>query len=292
MTFRILSDFDGVWTDQALEAEQVKIHLAAEAARLSGISPDEARADFLRYEAHVKAAPERYGWAPDGRITAYVDEDPFCVANSIAGFLAEAGGERETRYREAVLDGGFETVSAFADTCFMTATGSYRAEHPPALVPGAREAIEELHDAGIWVTVVSNSVSEKVIAWFRSVGIDAGESAEHALHVRGAAGKQVLGEGDATVTVGGRPIHVDRPRYRAIVEDEDPDLVVGDVFSLDLALPHAMRTAGHAKAPETLVLRRHPHTPDWIAGTHADGAIDTIIDGVADLPALVAGLRG
>ena len=42
---KILSDFDGARTNQA-----------------------------LGHEARVLDAPERYGWAPDGRITACVDE--------------------------------------------------------------------------------------------------------------------------------------------------------------------------------------------------------------------------
>lgn len=286
---KILSDFDGVWTDQALEAESVKLFLTAEAARLAGVSSDDAAAHFRTFETAVKNQPESYGWAPDGRITAFVDEDPFCVPNAIAAFIDQAGpGELAHTYREAVLGGGFESLNAFADACFLQATTRYREEHPPALVAGVAEVLHELSQAGAEVVVVSNSVSAKIVGWFREVGADAGTEDGHELRVRGRAGKQTIGAGQEAIEVAGRPIFVDRPLYRRIIEQERPDLVIGDVFSLDLALPHVMRTEGHPAAPSRLVLRRHPHTPSWVLETAAEGAIDAIVDDLAELVNLVA----
>lgn len=287
MRFKILSDFDGVWTDQAIEAECVKLYLAAEAARLAGVPANRTLEDFRAFEREVLAAPERYGWAPDGRITAYVDEDPFCVANSIASLIAEGGGERARRYREAVLDGGFATVPAFADHCFLAATAGYRDQHPPALVPGAAEQLAALGAAGAEVVVVSNSPAEKIIRWFRAVGVDAGERPGHLLRVRGQAGKQTLGPGDDAIVAGGRRVAVDRPRYRAVLEEERPELVIGDVFSLDLALPHVLRERGAPGAPRTLVLRGHEHTPAWVREGLVGSAIDELVHGVEELVPLV-----
>lgn len=284
---KILSDFDGVWTDQALEAQSVKLYLAAEAARLAEVQADEALEHFREYEHSVKAEPARYGWAPDGRITAYVDEDPFCVPNSIAVFVEEGAEAHTRRYRDAVLDGGFATMTAFADHCFHTAAGDYRKQHPPALVPGAAEVLHELHGLGAEVLVVSNSPAEKIIGWFTAVGADAGTSADHDLRVRGQAGKQTIGETDESIEVAGRRIFVDRPKYEQVIEEENPDLIIGDVFSLDLALPHVLRKQGRAAAPKTLVLRRLAHTPDWIAETRAEGAIDLMVESVHELIDLV-----
>jgi phosphoglycolate phosphatase-like HAD superfamily hydrolase len=284
---KILSDFDGVWTDPALEAESVKLFLAAEAARMAGVGAEEALGHFREYEARVKSTPHRYGWAPDGRITAYVDEDPFCVPNSIACFVEEGGDEHTRRYREAILDGGFADLTAFADHCFHTAASDYRRQHPPALVPGTAEVLHELHARGAEVVVVSNSPAEKIVGWFTSVGADAGASGEHDLRVRGKAGKQTLGPGQQTLEVAGRPIYVDRPKYEQVIEEEDPDVIVGDVFSLDLALPHVMRRAKRPAAPAELILRRQGHTPAWILDTRAEGAIDRVVDGVEELLGLV-----
>lgn len=274
MAVKILSDFDGVWTDQAFEARNVKLYMVAEAARLAGIAADQAEQHFARFEAQVLAAPQLHGWAPDGRITAYVDEDPFCEANAIARFIEGSSAPEAHQYREAVLDNGFVSLSAFGDHCFMTATASFRAQHPPALVPRARQMFAALADAGAELVVVSNSSSEKIEGWFRQTGV--GEGAGSALRVRGSAGKFVLGPSEDGFTLAGRRIRVDRPRYRAILAEERPDFVIGDVFSLDLALPHVMRRAGELSAE--LVLRRHPHTPRWVLDTLADGAIDRVVE--------------
>ncbi|MHC4262153.1 MAG: hypothetical protein ACYSWX_06515 [Planctomycetota bacterium] len=283
MPTKILSDFDGVWTDQALEAKSVLFFMIAEAARLARVPANRALADFTEFEALAQARPAEFGWAPDGRITAYVDEDPFCVANSIAAWLTASSDEREVLYREAVLDAGHETLTAFADHCFHTATENYRNLHPPALVPDALEVFDALRRAGAEVVVVSNSSPSKLIDWFRASGIDAGEDASHALRVRGSAGKFVLGETDASLEIAGRRIFVDRPKYRAIIGEEDPDVVIGDVYSLDLALPHAMREEGAAGAPRRLILRGHEHTPSWVRDDRAEGTIDRVVEGVADL---------
>ena len=292
MTFKILSDFDGVWTDQAIEAECVKLFLTAEAARLAGVPANRALADFRAFELEVQANPERYGWAPDGRITAYVDEDPFCVANSIAALIAEGTTERTRLYRAAVLDGGFESLPAFADRCFLTSTTSYRDQHPPALVPDAAEHLAALGAAGAEVVVVSNSPADKIIRWFRAVGVDAGERQGHLLRVRGQAGKQTLGAGNDALVVAGRRILVDRPKYRVVLEEERPDLVIGDVFSLDLALPHVLRERGDVGAPKTLVLRGHEHTPAWVRETLVGTVIDRMVDGVDELVPLVTKVPG
>ena len=283
MPIRILSDFDGVWTDPVHEAELVFAEVVQQASALVSLPIEEVRSEFAGFSAATLAAPERYGWAPDGRITAYVDEDPFCVANGVASYLETATGDRERFFAAAIREAGFGRLTEFADRCFLDATARYRVEHPPALVPGARAALTALHEAGVHVVVVSNSESAKLIDWFQASGIDAGESEESELQVCGNARKFHLGESDASLTVGGRQIRVDRPAYREAITRIRPDLVIGDVFSLDLALPHAMRAAGEAGAPRMLVLHGHDHTPPWIADTHADGALDAIVRGVDEL---------
>ena len=201
-----------------------------------------------------------------------------------AGSLLEAVRKSD---REAVLAGGHESLSKFADHCFMTATSSFRTQHPPALVPRAREMFEALARAGAEIVVVSNSSSDKINGWFRETGV--GNGLAHALRVRGSAGKFLLGPSDEHLVLAGRRILVDRPKYRAILDEERPDLVIGDVYSLDLALPHVMRREHHPSAPAELVLRRHPHTPRWVLDTRADGAIDLVVE---QLDGLVEAVRG
>ncbi|MDF1800158.1 MAG: hypothetical protein P1V81_13345 [Planctomycetota bacterium] len=318
MSFKILSDFDGVWTNPVHEAESVRELMIRETARLTGRDLAGVAADYEAFRLLAMAAPAANGWAPPrftgGRITAFVDEDPFCAGNAIAGVLgdlSEAGGSNKTdgldpelvaracEYAAAIgergFGTGFESASDFADHAFLAATSAYRTEHPPALVDGAVDIARGLLEAGVELVIVSNSGTDKILDWFGAMGIPghdakqpapAGEGASIA--VRGGAGKFILGASDASIAVADRTIYVDRPSYLAVLEAEAPDLVIGDVFSLDLALPHVLRSAGAKGAPSELVLRRHDYTPAWVAGDRAGGAIDHVITDLAELGEIAA----
>jgi phosphoglycolate phosphatase-like HAD superfamily hydrolase len=285
MTLKLLSDFDGVWTDQAIEAEGVLLFMAGEAARLAGLPQNEALADFRAFEREVLAAPGEYGWAPDGRISAYVDEDPFCRSNAIASLLERSRSPRPGRYLAGILGAGFRAPGEFADRCFLTATERFRQHHAPALVPGAEQALAALLEADLELVIVSNSPPEKIQGWFGALGLAL--PGPERFRVRGSARKFSLGPGQQSLELGGRRVLVDRPHYRAILEAERPDWVVGDVFSLDLALPHYLRREGLAGAPGGLILRRHGHTPAWVLGAAGKGSIDRLIDHPAELPELL-----
>lgn len=295
--YKILSDFDGVWTDQAIEAVCVRRFAIDALAAAAGRSHADAEADYTAFAREVGERPGDHGWAPDGRISAYVDEDPLCECSAVCRFLDTASGAVAAQYRQGVADAGHVSLAAFAEHCFHGGTARFRDEHPPCIVAGAKDMLLALYEVGAEVVVVSNSATEKLVAFFAAAGIHAADHdrdnghdghAPGELRVRGAAGKWFLGETDQSITVGDRKIHVDRPRYRAVIADERPALVIGDVFSLDLALPHAMRTAGDSASPQVLALRRHSHTPEWVLGDRAGGAIDVVVDQVGDLVDVIA----
>lgn len=283
--FKILSDFDGVWTDAELEAAALSRQLAESCAALLGLDLSSVEADLAAFRREVQAAPHAFGWAPDGRISAFADEDPLCEVAGLCALVAAAERGHARRYRDAI-EARWPSVQVFAEHGFVTAMTRFRAEHPPTIAPDARDQLHAVTEAGAEVVVVSNSEPAKLEAWFGAAGIDAGEGPGHELRIRGSAGKQVLGS-DLAIDVRGRRVHVDRPRYREAIEQERPHLVIGDVFSLDLALPHAMREHGHPAAPRTLALRRHRHTPAWILEDRAAGAIDHVVDRFGDLADLV-----
>ncbi len=287
---KILSDFDGVWTNQGPEASLLLDWMIAKLGELAGVPEAEANEELRALCASMKQAPEQHGWAPDGRISAYLDEDPLVESSALTRQLAQGTDPRGQRYADAVKAAGHATLADFSEWCFRTATASFRDEHPPCIVPDAGDLLRAIVDAGAEVVIISNSGADKIAHWFQSVGVDAGEGEGHALRLRGSAMKWFLGETDDAIEVGGRRICVDRPKYRAAIEAENPDLIIGDVFSLDLAMPHVLRSRGIEQAPATLCLRQHDHTPAWVTGTKADGAIDHIVDSVGELPAIVRDL--
>lgn len=283
--FKILSDFDGVWTEADLEAAALHDELAGSCATLLGIDRPSVDAELAAFRREVRARPHAFGWAPDGRISAFADEDPLCEIAGLCALVAMATEGVARRFRDAI-ELRFPSVQAFAEHGFVRAMARFRAEHPPTIAADARAQLDAVVERGAEVVVVSNSEPAKLEAWFRAAGIDAGEGHGHELRIRGSAGKQVLAS-DLAIEIAGRRVLVDRPRYREAIEQERPTLVIGDVFSLDLALPHAMRTHGEPAAPRTLALRRHRHTPPWILESRAAGAIDHVVDRFGDLAGVI-----
>jgi hypothetical protein len=148
--------------------------------------------------------------------------------------------------------------------------------------------MDSLLALGVEVVVVSNSDTSKLAALFEGIGL----RPDIDLRLRGGAGKYVLGEGNASLRLGGRRVFVDRPRYAAVLLEENPDLVIGDVTSLDLALPFVLRASGQLKPSLQLCLRRHSHTPDWVlpsGQTGSEGRVlhDHALDGVRGLLEMV-----
>lgn len=285
--FKILSDFDGVWTNQGPEADVLLSWMLARLVEFAGGDPAARKAELDAIIVEMQSTPASHGWAPDGRISAFIDEDPLVVSSSLCRYLNVETSPVAERYKAAVLGAGFESLAAFSEHAYVQATAAYRDAHPPCLVDNAAEKLAALHDAGADVVIISNSGAEKISAWFQAAGVDAGPENDRLLRVRGSAAKWWLGSGQETIDVAGRSIFVDRPKYRAAIVAEAPDLIIGDVFSLDLALPHVLRGQGVAGAPSVLALRAHPHTPAWVTDGKADGAIEHIVTGVEDLPAIV-----
>src|SRR5205823_2637300 len=106
--------------------------------------------------------------------------------------------------------------------------------------------------------------------------------------VRGDARKFELGELPALseeIALGGRPVKLRRPRFFEVLRDEAPDVVIGDVLTMDLALPLAMRGAGLLE-DATLVLKRQPWTPVWALEACAAHGIE-VVDSFARVPRLL-----
>lgn len=283
--FKILSDFDGVWTEVDREAEAVLAHLVERCATLSGRGPAEVREDFAAARRAIAADPSRFGWSPDGRVAAFCDEDPLCWIAGVCQWIDEADHDTARSYRAAIEAGG-TSVREFSELGFVGAMRRFRREQEPAIHKDARAQLQAVRDTGAQVVVCSNSEPSKLIEWFGAVGIGAGTDDRHELRIRGSACKHLVA-GDASVTVGGRRVLVDRPHYREAIEAESPSLVIGDIFSLDLSVPHVMRQAGHPAAPRALALRRHPHTPDWILEGHRQGVVDHLVERFVDLAQLL-----
>jgi len=288
MAFKLLSDFDGVWTDQASEAVAVRAAFVAEVARLLARDPEAVDSDFEAFYRAALADPSDNGWAPGGEVTAFVDEDPLLATASVAGWLDRGGAHANAEvWRRGLSGAGHHTAHEVANVCFGRATARHRTEGGHRVVPEARAVVDELATLGVELVIVSNSHASKLTALFADAGIDP----ERDVRIIGDAGKWRLGDGRDLSEIGARYVRLDRPQYRRLLELERPDLVVGDVLSLDLALPSMLRFVGVLHPALQLALRKHAHTPDWTLGAHRIGVIDHVIDSIQELPDLVRAAR-
>ena len=236
-----------------------------------------------------------YGWRIDGRLVSFVDEDFFALPTSIGQHIDRATCAASSELRAAVL-GEFDSVLEFLDRCYHDTCASFREGVDHDLTAGAERVLRWLLDAEVQVVFASNAPAEKIIDWFGAHDFEVvdGRSTEPGsapLRVYGRAGKQDVG-GPATRRFGGREIHVDRPTYRAILEREAADLVVGDVLSLDLATPLHLRAEGAAGAPRAVGVMHLRHTPSWVldAVGPAPDQVDHLVPHITALPRLVSAL--
>lgn len=258
---RIVSDFDGVFTTQEGEAAAVGEY------QLELIGT--ALGDFTLAQEVVQQARDRvladalhHGWWWSDLITCYADEDPYVFHNAVVACLYQSGpADVITRLKSA----GFPDYNSLAQRCFVEGTERYRASHSSHLVPDAVSTLRTFAAAGTEVVVVSNSSGDRIQRIFDDFGAHA--FAGISPRVRGDAKKfLVTGVPDLipeTMELGGRKVHLRRGQYFNILQEEQPSLVIGDVLSLDLALPIALRQHLPEFRHLKLFLKRAAHTPEW-----------------------------
>lgn len=265
--------------------------LTEEFSRFGGGNLDRARSLYARFRAAVMAQPDRHGWRIEGRLTSYVDEDVFAVPTSVGQWVDAEPDADAARLKAAIL-GEYPSVAVFLDHCYHSTCARFRTEVPHDLAPGAERVLSWLLRERVQVVFASNAPLEKVQGWFACHGLEVvdardTEPGSAPLRAYGRAGKQWLGPEPAALEFGGRKVEADRPQYRAILERERADMVIGDVLSLDLATPLTMRRAGHPAAPRLLALMHLRHTPGWALSSVEKGGVDQLVSHVTEVPRLL-----
>lgn len=292
-SLHFLSDFDGVWTEPTREMHAVHATVVGELARLGGVEQARMEELYASFAQEVMRHPQRHGWKIDGQVTSFVDEDVFAMPTAVGQLIDQGEFAGTAHFRQAVLREWTHVID-FLDHCYHSTCDRFRALHSHDLAPGAARVLAWLMERDVAITFATNAPAEKVIQWFDHQGYAVADartqSREQAqLRVYGRAGKQWLGSSKKTMDYNGRAVAIDRPQYRQIIEDENPDLIVGDVLSLDLSLPLAMRADGHPAAPSAIGLMHMRHTPQWAKqGLGEEAAkVDWLVPHVTSLPRLI-----
>lgn len=267
---KILFDFDGVLTNQTEEALRVREIFLAAVAQISRMPQPQIAGLFQQAEAAMTERPERHGWTMRNRITAFADEDLFIRNNGLAACLDQWAYEGRAVARDLLTPlraagfGSFHAIAQFAYTEMVKEThaGKLKPIDPKSAVLMAR-----LVELGHTAVIVSNSGTSRILDLFKEAGIASVAHSEdpHApIRVRGDARKFELGENARLFSVGAYAVDTSRPPYEAILREERPNAVIGDVFSLDLSLPlHLTRTEPVSFGGMHLFLRTQHYTPAW-----------------------------
>ena len=295
---KLLSDFDGVWT---YPDEEGAAHGAELDAALEALVPEGDRAQVRDWIAFarlaVRAEPTRWGWVSAGRISAFADEDTFTEHGALLHYLhARRDSDPLAARLFAAAEALGTSLDSFGGRCHVAGVQKVEARRGPGILEAAAAAGRAMLARGTEIVVVSNSGTEKLDRWFQAAQVPARvhpEKVAGALRLRGSARKFGLAPGAGQpLAVGDLVVDVARPDYEKVLREERPDAIVGDVFSLDLALPLALKRRDPAWRDVRLFWLLHPYTPDRMKRQVAslpNGEVEAVEGG---LPTVSERLRG
>ena len=258
---KFVFDFDGVLTDQTEEAHRVLELLAIEFAAESGLPLATVQAALKEGEKALAETPWLYGWEHAGRISAFSNEDLFVRSSALALWVSMSKNPilDAMRARGKVMGETKAATSIVSERAYQGMLDETRAGKIKPLEANSKKILATLLGRGHEVVIVSNSGTDRIENILQSAGVPL----SNGLKIRGGAKKFFLGDRAEHFKVGPYPVDVNRPHYLQILQEEVPQAVIGDVFSLDLALPaHLARTDARFKGLNLFLRVRH-YTPSW-----------------------------
>ncbi len=258
-------DFDGVFTDPVQEGEACfrafRNKIASLGLSSAGLETEE-KVDSWLGELRVREArhPFRFGWRSEGKVSAFTFEDPFIRNIGLADYLDHLVLEGDPRAKGLLLElSRLEKIRSFGELSEWAFHQLHLKKQPdPAAKAWVLSAIQRGHE----VFIVSNSATDKIREF-----LDQASFPENARpSVRGGARKFGLGRSPRPLKIGEsgtNPVLVDtdRPLYEAALLEIEPDVVIGDVFCLDLALPVHLKRAGKLAFRGGIHYRLRDYTP-------------------------------
>lgn len=277
---KLISDFEGVWTNQETEAEYVRNYIVKNLSALTGDSAEVIRNLFIESKKEMERSPYEYGWFNNGNLAAYYQEDLFGDIYAILDYIWKAGSRKSYsnfkqhlgKIKDAITNTAGKTIAEFSDDCFTKSTSQFKLEGKLKPVENAGAAVKELNSLGVEIVVASNSKTDKVEHLFRKAGQNVTNESflkRGRLHAIGEAKKIEIDNSYRKL-----PEHLEitkkykvnlrRSNYHKILLDESPDYVLGDVFSVDLALPLYLRLRDKRFKKLRVILKIQKHTPAWV----------------------------
>ncbi len=303
---KLVSDLDGVWTDQDKEARFVGQYIVKKLSEMTNFTADELKELIEGCRKEMDKTPYEYGWFYNGHISAYYHEDPFGDNNAIFNYIHRAGNRNSfsvfrqnlNDIKKAVIEKGFESVEKFSNSCFAEATKIFKESGKLAPHPNGKLALDKVLKKGVQVVVVSNSSTQKIEHLFHKMGKQPTNERSFKpgpVHARGNAMKFVINPDfnltpDILKTEKHYDVNLRRQSYFEVLLDEAPDYVLGDVFSLDISLPLYLRLNDERFSKLKLIQIVHKYTPDWVKDFLSKKKFKEIvfmIDDISKLPDVI-----
>lgn len=262
----VVLDFDGTFTDVAVEAVPFEPAFMASVADLLG---RDVRDEWARERAVIEKTPEQFGWVYDGKIVAPATADPYLLGTA----TVQAVLDRAALLRNPI--NRTEVTQALYGLAYARTITAFKAD--------AKKVLDELLARDLHVYVVTNSKTDAVARKLDQLGLPARSK----LHVHGEAKKFWVTDPQPSDDVFTRlpememaqgltrPVFLRRGKYyealRQIWVDTrtgpEETLVCGDIYELDLALPAALG------ARIVLVERNNTLVYERVAAQRAGGAV-------------------
>ena len=272
---KILSDFDGVLTDLDEETVREAEIFRDKLERVAGLHSQEITEVMAMANDLMTKAPHEYGWRVKGRMAAFCDEDAFIRLNAMGSLFDDLAGNLHpilARGRNRLADSSTKTYFELVQQSYSEMTEETARGLRKPLDPEAVLVLKTLLERGVEIVVVSNSHTTRIMQLLTDVGLkpqaqgerkgDAGGDSR--LRVRGGAQKFGLGDESKSFKIGPYAVETNRPTYRGILLEEKPNVVIGDVFSLDLGLPLSL-ILDRVECFENLriLLRKRSYSAAW-----------------------------
>ncbi len=303
---KLISDFDGIWTNQNIEAEYVWNYILDSIAELSGMEKNNVDKFLSLCKDEMNKEPHLYAWFNNDRVAAYYNEDPFGDNNAIFDFINKTPSgdsdnefyKRKLRVKDSILE-KYSSLADFSQECFIKSTTQFKSEGKLNPVKTTKKIVDDLNSAGVEVIVASNSRTEKIKYLFSKAGIEVTEESSpnrNGVHARGDAKKFVIDTDYSELpeylkVTEKLLIPLRRSSYHKILTEEKPDFVIGDVFSLDIALPLYLRMSDSSFGNLKVIQRVQPYTPDWVKNYLRKDefkGIAFMVDSVDEAPELIS----
>src|SRR5438132_736973 len=90
-SLKLVSDFDGIWTNQEAEVEFVWNYIIKKLVTITRFTENDLARIFRESKADMDRTPYKFGWMNNGKIAAYYREDPFGDNNAVFNYTTRAG---------------------------------------------------------------------------------------------------------------------------------------------------------------------------------------------------------